>query len=227
MTVWDLCHSAGALPVDLTAAGADYAVGCGYKYLNGGPGAPAYVYVRAATRRRLPTALQGWMGHAKPFAFDPAYAPAPDVHRLRVGTPPILSLAALDAALDVWDASRSPRSAPTLALSERFIAEVERRCPDTDARLAARPSQRGSQVSFRFPEGYAAMQALIAHGVIGDFRAPDIMRFGLTPLYQMEAECPGSRNPRARPRRPPTNPRVPDSSKGDLNSPLASSARVR
>ena len=189
ITIWDLCHSAGALPIDLTSAGADYAVGCGYKYLNGGPGAPAYVYVRPDRASTIATAMQGWMGHANPFAFDPDYHPRPDVHRLRVGTPPILSLAALDAALDVWDGiSLDEVRADSIILSERLIAEVERRCPALVLASPRDPAQRGSQVSFRFPHGYAAMQALIARGVIGDFRAPDLMRFGLTPLYLTEAD---------------------------------------
>jgi kynureninase len=189
VTVWDLCHSAGALPVDVTATGADYAVGCGYKYLNGGPGAPAYVYVRPDRAATLLTAVQGWMGHANPFAFDPSYHPRPDIHRLRVGTPPILSLAALDAALDIWDdVSIDEVRADSISLSERFIAEVERRCPELILASPRDPADRGSQVAFRFPDGYAAMQALIAHGVVGDFRAPDVMRFGLTPLYVTEAE---------------------------------------
>jgi kynureninase len=189
LTIWDLCHSAGALPVDLTTVCADYAVGCGYKYLNGGPGAPAYIYVRPDRTATLPTPVQGWMGHASPFAFDPEYHPRPDIHRLRVGTPPILSLAALDAALDVWDGvSIDEVRDDAIALSERFIHEVERRCPQLILASPRDPAHRGSQVSFRFPEGYAAMQALIARGVIGDFRAPDIMRFGLTPLYVTEAD---------------------------------------
>ena len=129
------------------------------------------------------------MGHATPFAFDPGYTPRPDIHRLRVGTPPILSLAALDAALDVWDGvSLAEIRTDSIALSERFIAEVERRCPELTLASPRDPARRGSQVSFHFAEGYAAMQALIANGVIGDFRAPDLMRFGFAPLYNTEAE---------------------------------------
>lgn len=189
VTVWDLCHSAGALPVGLASAGADYAVGCGYKYLNGGPGAPAFVYARPDRTAPLATAMQGWMGHAKPFDFDPQYHPRPDIHRFRVGTPPILSLVALDAALHVWDGvSLAGVRAESIALSELFIAEVERRCPELTLASPRDPAQRGSQVSFRFAHGYAAMQALIADGVVGDFRAPDIMRFGITPLYLRESD---------------------------------------
>lgn len=184
VAVWDLCHSTGALPVDLAGSAADYAVGCGYKYLNGGPGAPAYVYVRPDLTGSLQVPLRGWMGHADPFAFRPGYEPRADVHRLRVGTPPILSLAALDAALDVWDGvSVGEVRAEAIALSETLVAEVGRRCPGLELASPRDPLRRGSHVSFRFAHGYPAMQALIAEGVIGDFRPPDLMRFGITPLY--------------------------------------------
>lgn len=184
VTVWDLAHSAGALPVDLSGAGADFAIGCGYKYLNGGPGAPAFIYVRPDHAERVSPALAGWMGHAAPFAFDLGYEPAAGVNRMRVGTPPILSMASLDAALDVWDGvSMADVRARSIELSESFIAEVEARCPQLALASPRDPERRGSQVSFAFPEGYAAMQAAIANGVVGDFRAPDIMRFGFTPLY--------------------------------------------
>lgn len=189
LTIWDLAHSAGALPVDLTAAGADFAVGCGYKYLNGGPGAPAFLYVRPDLAERVSPAPGGWMGHAAPFAFETGYRPAAGVERMLVGTPPILSMSALDAALDIWDgiAMETVRQR-SIALSERFIAEVEARCPALALASPRDPAARGSQVSFRFAEGYAAMQALIADGVIGDFRAPDIMRFGFAPLYVGEED---------------------------------------
>jgi len=184
LTVWDLAHSAGALPVDLSGAGADFAIGCGYKYLNGGPGAPAFIYVRPEHADRVSPALAGWMGHAAPFAFDLGYAPAAGVNRMRVGTPPILAMASLDAALDVWDGvSMADVRARSIELSETFIAEVEARCPQLALASPRDPARRGSQVSFVFAEGYAAMQAAIANGVVGDFRAPDIMRFGFTPLY--------------------------------------------
>ena len=184
ITVWDLAHSAGALPVDLSGAGADFAIGCGYKYLNGGPGAPAFIHVRPDHAGRVSPALAGWMGHAAPFAFDLGYEPAAGVNRMRVGTPPILSMAALDAALDVWDGvSMADVRARSIELSQTFIAEVEARCPDLVLASPRDPELRGSQVSFAFAEGYAAMQAAIANGVVGDFRAPDIMRFGFTPLY--------------------------------------------
>jgi kynureninase len=182
--IWDLAHSAGALPVDLAGSGAEFAVGCSYKYLNGGPGAPAFIYVRPDIADRIDPALAGWLGHAAPFAFDLEYRPAPGVERMRVGTPPVLQMTALDAALDVWEGvDMDALRAASIALSDRFIAEVEARCPDLVLASPRDAQQRGSQVSFHFAHGYAAMQALIAHGVIGDFRAPDIMRFGFTPLY--------------------------------------------
>ena len=187
--IWDLAHSAGALPVDLAGSGAEFAVGCSYKYLNGGPGAPAFIYVRPDIADRIDPALAGWLGHAAPFAFDLDYRPAPGVERMRVGTPSVLQMTALDAALDVWEGvDMCALRAASIALSERFIAEVAARCPDLTLASPRDAQQRGSQVSFHFAHGYAAMQALIAHGVIGDFRAPDIMRFGFTPLYIDEGD---------------------------------------
>jgi kynureninase len=184
VTIWDLAHSAGAFPVDLAGCGADFAVGCGYKYLNGGPGAPGFIYARPDLQAGVAPALSGWMGHAAPFAFELRYRPAPAIDRLRVGTPPVLSMAALDAALDVFDGvdlvALRERS---IALSEDFIRRIEAECPELQLASPRAPAGRGSQVSFRFRQGYAAMQALIARGVIGDFRAPDVMRFGFTPLY--------------------------------------------
>mgnify|MGYP006274188339 FL=1 len=189
LTVWDLAHSAGAIEVDLAGAGADFAAGCTYKYLNAGPGAPAFVYVAPRHADRAEATLQGWLGHAAPFAFEPAYRAAPGVARMRVGTPPVLQMAALEAALDVWDrVDMADLRARSVALSERFIAGVEAACPDLALVSPREPVRRGSQVSFRFAEGYAAMQAAIARGVVGDFRAPDIMRFGITPLYLCEAD---------------------------------------
>ena len=189
LTIWDLAHSAGALPVDLTAARADYAVGCTYKYLNGGPGAPAFIYARPDLIAETRPALSGWLGHAAPFAFDLGYRPAEDIERLRVGTPPVLQMSVLEAALDVFDlVDMAQVRARSIELSELFIAEVEARCPQLTLASPREAAGRGSQVSFAFEQGYAAMQALIARGVIGDFRAPDIMRFGFTPLYIGEAE---------------------------------------
>ena len=182
--VWDLAHSAGAMALDLAGCDAEFAVGCTYKYLNGGPGAPAFIYARPDLIQAVEPALAGWMGHDAPFAMDPNYRPARDAERLRVGTPPIVQLSILDAALDVWEGvDMQALRAASMRLSDLFIAEVERRCP---ALILASPrdaNQRGSQVSFAFEHGYAAVQALIDLGVIGDFRAPNIMRFGFTPLF--------------------------------------------
>ena len=184
LTVWDLAHSAGAFPVGLAACNADFAVGCTYKYLNGGPGAPAFIYVAPRHQDRARPALSGWMGHEAPFAFDLDYRPAPGVERMRVGTPPVLHLAALDAALDVWDGvDMDDLRARSLELGDLFVRLVEADCPDLILATPRDHARRGSQVSFRHPQGYAIMQALIAEGVIGDFRAPDILRFGFTPLY--------------------------------------------
>ncbi len=188
LTLWDLAHSAGAHGVDLTAANADFAVGCTYKYLNAGPGSPAFIYVRPDLQEAVDPALSGWLGHAAPFAFDPSYRPGGGIERMRVGTPAVLQLAALEAALDVWDdVDMAALRARSLELSDRFAAGVALCCPTLTPALA-RDVPRGSQVSFRHPEGYAVMQALIARGVIGDFRAPDILRFGFTPLFLGEAE---------------------------------------
>lgn len=189
VTVWDLAHSAGALPVDLSGCAVDFAAGCTYKYLNAGPGAPAFLYVSPRHAESARAALSGWMGHAKPFAFELAYAAAGGVERMRVGTPPVLAMAALEASLDIWDrVDIAEVRARSLALGDLLISEVERRCPQLKLVTPRAHEHRGSQVSFAFEAGYAAMQALIARGVIGDFRAPDIMRFGITPLYIGEIE---------------------------------------
>jgi kynureninase len=191
LTIWDLAHSAGAVPVDLRAVAADFAVGCGYKYLNGGPGAPAFVF--AAHRHlarlrddRLAQPLAGWLGHRAPFDFDPAYAPAAGIERFTVGTPSILALAALDCGVDtVLAAGIEALRAKSVALTELFIRLVQTRCPHPALRLVSPrdAAQRGSQVCFAHPQAWPVMQALIARGVIGDFRAPDILRFGFAPLY--------------------------------------------
>ncbi|MGS4944041.1 kynureninase [Meridianimarinicoccus sp. RP-17] len=182
--IWDLAHSAGAMPLDIAGAAPEFAVGCTYKFLNGGPGAPAFIHVRPDLADGIDPALAGWMGHAAPFAMDPEYRPAPATERMRVGTPPILQLAVLDAALDAWDGvDMGALRAASLALGDRLIDGVLARCPDLTLATPREPASRGSQVSFRFAHGYAAIQALIDRGVIGDFRAPDIMRFGITPLY--------------------------------------------
>ncbi|HMA52764.1 MAG TPA: kynureninase [Magnetospirillaceae bacterium] len=189
VTVWDLAHSAGALPVELETCDVDFAVGCTYKYLNGGPGAPAFIYVAPRLAAIAQPILSGWMGHAAPFAFDLDYRAGPGIERMRVGTPPIIALAALDAALDVWDGvEMADVRRQSILLSTLFIAEVEARCPSLTLASPRDADTRGSQVSFRHPDGYAVMQALIDRGVIGDFRAPDCLRFGFTPLYIGEAE---------------------------------------
>ena len=184
LTVWDLAHSAGAVDVDLLGAGADFAVGCTYKYLNGGPGAPAFIWIHPDHADAAQPILQGWMGHAAPFAFDLDYRPAGGIDRMRVGTPPVIAMTALEAALDVWDGVQmADLRARSIELSQAFIAGVEANCPDVTLHSPRDPEQRGSQVGFRHPQAYAVMQALIAEGVIGDFRAPDVLRFGFAPLY--------------------------------------------
>jgi kynureninase len=184
LAIWDLAHSAGAFAVDLTGADADFAVGCTYKYLNAGPGAPAFIYVAPHHAEAARPALAGWMGHAAPFAFEAEYRAAPGIERMRVGTPPVIALAVLDAALNVWDGvDPADIRWASVALTEQFIQEVEVACPGLILASPREPERRGSQVSFRHPEAYSVMQALIARGVIGDFRAPDVMRFGFTPLY--------------------------------------------
>jgi len=197
LTVWDLAHSAGAVPVDLNGSGADFAVGCGYKYLNGGPGAPAFVWIAPRHADRFWQPLAGWWGHAAPFAFTPGYQPAPGIARYLCGTQPIISLAALDCGVDTVLAAEpiggmSALRAKSLALTDLFIELVEARCAGHGLTLVTprEHAQRGSQVCLARANGaYAIVQALIARGVIGDFRAgdagdhPDILRFGFTPLY--------------------------------------------
>ena len=184
LAIWDLAHSAGALPVEVAQGGADFAVGCTYKYLNSGPGGPAFIYVAPRHADVARPALSGWLGHEAPFAFNLDYRPGAGVERMRVGTPPVIQLAALEASLDIWDqVEMADIRVASLALTDRFIAGVEASCPTLTLATPRDHVSRGSQVSFRHPEGYAIMQALIARGVIGDFRAPDILRFGFTPLF--------------------------------------------
>ncbi|MDI1340117.1 kynureninase [Polaromonas sp.] len=198
LVVWDLAHSAGAVPVDLHGAAADFAIGCGYKYLNGGPGAPAFVWVHPRHADRFRQPLSGWWGHAAPFEFTPDYRPAPGITRYLCGTQPILSLAALECGLDVFGTAdalggMAALRAKSLALTDLFITLVEERCAGHGLGLATprEHEKRGSQICLSRSEGaYAIVQALIARGVIGDFRAgsgdgrhPDILRFGFTPLY--------------------------------------------
>ena len=191
LTIWDLAHSAGALPVDLTGANADFAVGCTYKYLNGGPGSPAFLYVRPDLQGSVQPAIAGGWGHARPFAFSRDYEPAPGILRMQCGTQPIISLAALDAALDVWDdVEMGTVHAKAVGLCALFIDLVEQRCGGHGITMPGPrdTATRGSHVSIRHPQGYAVMQALIAAGVIGDFRDPDMMRFGFAPLYTRYAD---------------------------------------
>lgn len=189
ITIWDLAHSAGALPVELAKVNADFAIGCTYKYLNGGPGAPAFIYVAPRLSDKIQPALSGWLGHDAPFAFDLEYRAGAGIERMRVGTPPIIQLASLKAALDVWDhANMADIRKKSVELCDLFISEIEKRCPSLTLDSPRDGNVRGSQISFRFEHGYAAMQAIIDHGVIGDFRAPDTMRFGFTPLYVDEAD---------------------------------------
>jgi kynureninase len=186
LAVWDLAHSAGALKVELNAAGADFAVGCTYKYLNGGPGAPAFVMAAERHHGQLAQPLIGWWGHAKPFAFERSFRAGQGMTPMLSGTQPMLAMRALEGALDVWDdVDLDQLRTKSLALTDLFITLVEERCAGMGVTLAAprEPARRGSQVSFRHANGYEVMQALIARGVIGDFRAPDFIRFGFTPLY--------------------------------------------
>lgn len=190
LTIWDLSHSAGAIELDLVGTRCDLAVGCGYKYLNGGPGAPAFIFVAAKLQDVLRSPLQGWMGHANPFQFEDAFEPASGIERFLTGTPSILALAALYVGLATFDGvSMHEVQEKARKLSQIFIEEVEKHCGSL-VRLASPrdPKKRGSHVVFAHAEGYAVMQALIARGVIGDFRAPDLMRFGFAPLYNSYAE---------------------------------------
>jgi kynureninase len=183
LVLWDLSHSAGAVPLQLDADGVDLAVGCGYKYLNGGPGAPAFLYVARHLQGDLRLPLTGWLGHAAPFAFESSYRPAAGIARAVVGTPPILSLAALEVGIDIaLEAPGAALRAKSLRLAELFITLMK---PEAEFELLTprEPAMRGSQVAFAHPHGHAIMQALIEHGVIGDFRAPDVLRFGLASLY--------------------------------------------
>jgi kynureninase len=186
LAIWDLSHSAGVLPVDLNEARSDFAIGCGYKYLNGGPGAPAFVYAAARHQGQTPQPLYGWLGHAEPFEFAASYRAAAGIRQYMVGTQPILSLAALEEGVDLLlQADPAQLRAKSQALTQAFITLVEARCADLGLRLMTPrdSARRGSQVSFAHEHGYAVMQALIARGIIGDFRAPDLLRFGFSPLY--------------------------------------------
>ncbi|MDE3083197.1 MAG: kynureninase [Acidobacteriota bacterium] len=185
LMLWDFAHSAGAVPLDVTGANVDFAAGCTYKYLNGGPGSPGFIYVRSSFQGVLENPIPGWLGHARPFEFELEYAPASGMQAFVTSSPSIVALAALDGALDVWnrvtiDAVR----AKSLVLTDLFIDLVEERLPDVFTLATPREhARRGSQVSLRHPQSYGVIQAMIERGVIGDFRDPDIARFGFTPLY--------------------------------------------
>jgi kynureninase len=186
LVLWDLSHSAGAMPLDLNRAGADFAVGCGYKFLNGGPGAPAYLFVAEALQDKVQPVLAGWMGHARPFDFADEYEPAPGIGRNLCGTPGIVGMAALDTALDAFaDVDMEEVRRKSMQLGDLFIDLVEDQCAGHGFRVISPhdATMRASQVSVTHPQGYAIMQALIFNRVIGDYRDPDVMRFGIAPLY--------------------------------------------
>ena len=186
LVIWDLAHSAGAMPVDLTGANADFAIGCGYKYLNGGPGAPAFVYVAQRHQANFSQPLAGWMGHAQPFAFDWKYQPAEGIARYLCGTQPVLSMTALECGIDVMlEADLALMRQKSVAMADLMIQLVEQRCGAFGLELVTPRdgNKRGSQVSYSHPQGFPIMQALVAAGVIGDYREPNILRFGFTPLY--------------------------------------------
>ena len=184
LVILDLAHSAGAIDTNLTELEVDLAVGCTYKYLNGGPGSPAFIYVNPNLINSLDPCLSGWLGHENPFDFSLKYDPASGIDRMRVGTPPVIAMAALEASLDIWETVNIKDVRETsIQLTDQFIKGVEQKCPMLQLITPRLPENRGSQVSFSFEHGYAAMQACIERGVIGDFRAPDVMRFGFTPLF--------------------------------------------
>jgi len=186
LSLWDLSHSAGAIPVDLTGAGADLAVGCGYKYLNGGPGAPAYVFVPKRLHQAIRQPISGWMGHAAPFEFSGDFRPAPGIGRMLSGTPPVIALALLECGLDIIiEAGMDALRVKSMALSDLFISLITQYCDGRGLELISPQDAnlRGSQVSYSYENGFGAMQALTARGVIGDFRQPNVMRFGFAPLY--------------------------------------------
>lgn len=189
VTIWDLAHSAGAVPLAVESSQMEFAVGCTYKYLNGGPGAPAFIYVRPDIVTSITPALTGWLGHKDPFAMELKYRPSESTERFRIGSPSIIQFKLLELAMKIWeDVDMNELRASSVALSSLFIEEVEKRCPRLTLVTPRDPEQRGSQVSFASADSYAIMQALIDRGVIGDFRQPNIMRFGIAPLYLDESD---------------------------------------
>lgn len=187
--IWDLAHSAGAIPLDLKAINCEFAVGCTYKFLNGGPGSPAFIYVRPDLIKKCYPILRGWLGHKAPFDFTNTFEKSASIEMMRVGTPPVIQMAILEKALDIFrDLDFYKLKEESIKLSDLFINMVEQTCSDLQLESPIKPSERGSQVSFSHPSGYAIMQALIDRNIVGDFRAPDIIRFGITPLYINEKD---------------------------------------
>jgi kynureninase len=186
MMLWDLSHSAGVFPVDLGGCGADFAIGCSYKHLNAGPGSPAFIYVPKRLQDRYTQPLSGWMGDARPFEFRPDYAPAAGIARYLSGTPAVFGTVAVEASVElILEAPMAAIRAKSIALGELFVERIERRCKPFGLELASprEGERRGSHLSYRNPDSYAVMQALIGRGLIGDCRPPDLMRFGFAPLY--------------------------------------------
>ncbi len=187
--IWDLAHSAGAIPLDLKAINCEFAVGCTYKFLNGGPGSPAFIYVRPDLIKKCYPILRGWLGHKAPFDFTNTFEKSASIEMMRVGTPPVIQMAILEKALDIFrDLDFYKLREESIKLSDLFINMVEQTCSDLQLESPIKPSERGSQVSFSHPSGYAIMQALIDRNIVGDFRTPDIIRFGITPLYINEKD---------------------------------------
>ena len=187
--IWDLAHSAGAIPLDLKAINCEFAVGCTYKFLNGGPGSPAFIYVRPDLIKKCYPILRGWLGHKAPFDFTNTFEKSASIEMMRVGTPPVIQMAVLEKALDIFrDLDFYKLREESIKLSDLFINMVEQTCSELQLESPIKPSERGSQVSFSHPSGYAIMQALIDRNIVGDFRAPDIIRFGITPLYINEKD---------------------------------------
>ena len=187
--IWDLAHSAGAVPLDLKAIKCEFAVGCTYKFLNGGPGSPAFIYARPDLIKKCYPILRGWLGHKAPFDFTNTFEKSASIEMMRVGTPPVIQMAVLEKALDIFrDLDFYKLREESIKLSDLFINMVEQTCSDLQLESPIKPSERGSQVSFSHPSGYAIMQALIDRNIVGDFRAPNIIRFGITPLYINEED---------------------------------------